>query len=183
MKSRLVGFGLIGLGIGVFLSAVLLWTSWQGLFQGQSTSGEADVPLTGAQAPEFSLQTLTGEKVQLTQFRGKPVMLNFWATWCGPCKEEMPIIQSVASRSRTNLIVLGINDDETTDLVSGFVQDHKITFRVLMDPGAKVTDLYQIRGFPTSYFIDSDGKIQAIHIGSLSADQLDSYLGRIGVTN
>ncbi|HVN55357.1 MAG TPA: TlpA disulfide reductase family protein [Anaerolineaceae bacterium] len=184
MRFRLVGFGLIGLGIGVLLSAIVFWTSSLGLFQGQPTTpGQADTPLIGARAPEFTLLTLNGEQVQLAHFRGKPVMLNFWATWCNPCKEEMPLIQAAASRPGNNLIVLGINDDESADLVREFIQEYKISFRVLMDPGAKVTDLYQIRGFPTSYFLDPGGKIQAVHIGSISADQLEGYLRRIGATN
>lgn len=184
MNRKLLAFLLIGSGIGLFLSAILVFGVSQGLFQPKAGDDSAQsAPLTGSAAPEFSLQTLDGKDVLSSQFRGKPVLINFWATWCGPCEEEMPLIQKAADQYGQNLIVLGINDDETADQVRTFVQQHRLSFHILMDPGSKVTDLYQVRGFPTTYFVNAQGKIQAIQIGEMSAEQLATYLGQIGVTN
>ncbi len=184
MNRKLLAFLLIGSGIGLVLSAILVFGVSRGLFQPQAGNDSAQtIPLTGASAPGFSLQTMDGKTVQFTQYRGKPVLINFWATWCGPCEEEMPLIQKAADDYGQKLVILGINDDEAIDQVRPFVQQHHLSFNILMDPGAKVTDLYQVRGFPTTYFVDANGKIQAIQIGQMSAEILNKYLSQIGVNN
>jgi cytochrome c biogenesis protein CcmG, thiol:disulfide interchange protein DsbE len=170
------------MGVVLFIGAALFLASENGAFQVKSSPQGGQVAArTGYSAPDFSLAMLDGTHVKLSQYQGKPVLINFWATWCDPCKEEMPIIQNAAQKNLENLVVLGINDDEPQVDVSQFIKDYHLTFSILLDPGAKVTDAYQVLGLPTTIFIDKKGTVQAVQIGSMTAGQLNDYLGRIGV--
>ncbi len=138
-------------------------------------------PVKDSLAPNFEAKTLHGEDINLAALRGKPVMLNFWATWCAPCRLEMPAIQSRHDLYSDELVVLAINFDEPEELVQAFEIELGLTMDIVMDPAAKIQNLYQIRGYPTSIFIDSEGIIQNIHIGILTEPQLDQYLAVIGI--
>jgi peroxiredoxin len=176
---------LASLMIGGGLGLVLLIGLWfiQTLLQPKDSGGYA--PTTelrvGAAAPDFELQTLSGETVSLKAVRGKPVMLNFWATWCAPCVLEMPRIRDVYLELAPGFVVLAINADEPQREVAQFVEDMRLTFPVLLDPGAQVQELYRLQGYPTSYFLDGQGVIRAVHIGQISAAQVRDYLRQLGV--
>lgn len=139
----------------------------------------APVPEVGAPAPDFTLQTPQGESVSLSDLRGQVVLINFWATWCAPCRVEMPAIQ--ARYNRGGFTVLAIDFDESADLVQAFVDELGLTFTVLLDPGGDVQNLYRVRGYPTSFFVDADGIIRVFHIGDMSESELDAYLVQLGV--
>jgi peroxiredoxin len=138
-------------------------------------------PALDAPAPNFELETLSGEQLSLEDLRGKTVLLNFWATWCGPCRVEMPAIQSRFERHESELEVLAINFDEPVDQVRAYVQDLGLTFTVLLDPGGEVQRLYRIRGYPSTYIVDEDGIIRVQHIGLMTETQLDGFLSQVGV--
>jgi peroxiredoxin len=131
-------------------------------------------PEVSAHAPDFTLQTLDGETVSLSDLRGQMVLINFWATWCGPCKLEMPIIQ--ARYNDRELVVLAINFNENAERVQMFVDDLELTFPILLDPGGSIQELYRVRGYPTSYFVDADGVIRILHIGDMTEETIDQYL-------
>jgi thiol-disulfide isomerase/thioredoxin len=175
------------LGTGVFVGAGLGFLILFGLnrinpIQALSeTLSDNSGPSVGAPAPGFVLSNLEGENISLEEFRGKPVMLNFWATWCGPCVLEMPIIQKYYKQFDGKFEVFAINAGEPENEVSQFSEDIGVTFNVLLDPGAKIQERYLLRGYPTSYFIDRDGVIRANHIGLLTETQLESYLKQLGV--
>jgi peroxiredoxin len=135
----------------------------------------------GTQAPDFQMTTIYGETMKLNDLRSKAVMLNFWATWCGPCVEEMPTLQSYFEKYGQELVIIGVNADEPRSDVVDFTEDNSLTFPIVLDPDSRIQDLYKIRGYPTSYFIDAQGVIRAVHIGSLSETLLDEYLAEIGV--
>ncbi|MDA1330495.1 MAG: TlpA disulfide reductase family protein [Chloroflexi bacterium] len=135
----------------------------------------------GAQAPNFELEKPDGQFIALDEFRGEVVLLNFWATWCGPCRLEMPAIQQ--RYEQADFQVLAVNFDETADQVRAFMEELELTFPALLDPGGEIQRLYEVRGYPTSVFVDEKGIIQIIHIGLLSEDQLDGYLVEMGVLN
>lgn len=123
----------------------------------------------GHPAPDFTLTTLDGEAVSLSDLRGQAVLINFWATWCGPCRVEMPDIESVYNQYRDDgLVVLAVNDAEPDGLVSGYVNDLGLSFPIGMDPSREVQRLYQVRAFPSSYFIDREGVIQEAIFGSMT---------------
>ena len=135
----------------------------------------------GSLAPDFTLTALGGEKQSLSQYRGKAVLINFWASWCEPCKAEMPLIEQYAQKYPSQLVVLGLNSEETPLVVRSFADSFKITFTILLDTNGVVSDLYRVDGFPTTFFIDATGRIQAEQVGSLTRDNMDRYLASIGV--
>jgi peroxiredoxin len=146
-----------------------------------SVSDEVALVEKNALAPDFSLGSLSGEEVRLSEFRGQVVLLNFWATWCAPCRLEMPAFQERFDRLSPDLVVLAVNNNETSTDVSNFVQELGLTFDPLLDPGAEIQDLYQIIGYPSTFFVNPDGQIQEIHIGIMTEDQLDGYLSALGL--
>jgi peroxiredoxin len=150
--------------------------------QPEVSSGLDIAPIAGALAPDFRLQNLEGEEVQLSDFRGRAVLINLWATWCGPCRLEMPAIQDrYESYEQDGLIVLAVNFDESEGAVRDFRDELGLTFQILLDPGAIVQKLYRNRNYPSSFFIDEAGVIQVHHIGVMTEGQLDENLAEIGV--
>ena len=128
-------------------------------------------PVTDATAPGFTLADLAGEPVSLEGLKGSPVLLNFWATWCGPCRDEMPYLQDVAQDERwrkQGLVVLAVNQGESHGTVSAFMQDKGYTMTVLLDEAGTVGKLYAVRGIPTTFFIDENGIIRDIKVGPFS---------------
>ena len=164
---------------------VLIWLGIIALAFGVSefVSGHARAagPEVNAQAPDFELENLAGERVRLSGRRGKPVILNFWATWCAPCALEMPNIRKFYEKYPGQFDVLAVNADEPRLDVERFVDDMSLTFDVLLDPSGKTQQLYQIRGYPTSFIIDAQGIIRVQHIGLLTDDNLKDYLLKVGV--
>jgi peroxiredoxin len=151
----------------------LLGTAWIGVSrvpaEDINPSGRPPAPQIGHPAPDFTLTTLEGETVTLSDLRGQAVLINFWATWCGPCRIEMPDIESVYDQyADEGFVVLAVNDAEPAGLVSAYVTDLGLSFPIVMDPTRDVQHLYQVRAFPTSYFIDRDGVVQEAIFGSMT---------------
>jgi cytochrome c biogenesis protein CcmG/thiol:disulfide interchange protein DsbE len=137
--------------------------------------------ITGHPAPNVNLPSLNGQIVSLEELRGKPILINFWATWCAPCKEEMPLLESISKEYGSNLRVIVINEGDSLSEVREFIEKEKLNLQVLLDKDKQVGDLYKVGGYPTSVFIDKDGVIQAIFLGELSAEQAESNLHLIGI--
>lgn len=184
-RTRLVLLLGGGLLFGAVLGLVILIAAQQtGLIPqegAQPASLQSGAPAIGKPAIDFELQTLTGETIHLSDLRGKVILLNFWATWCGPCRAEMPAIQARYAALQPDLIVLAVNDNEAQADVQAFVEEIGITFPVLLDPRARVNRAYLINALPTTFIIDAEGIIRAQHIGSLSERQLDGYLQLVGL--
>jgi len=126
-------------------------------------------PQKGFTAPDFALLNLKGEEVSLRDFGGQPVLINFWATWCPPCREELPAIQTMHHNS-DDLVVLGVNFQEGLADVRPFVEEAGLTFPILLDEEGRVAKAYRARSLPTSFFLSPDGIITAVHIGPMSVD-------------
>ena len=118
-----------------------------------------DVLAKGDEAPDFALKDLQGNTVQLKDFRGKGVMLNFWGSWCDPCKAEMPFINEAFQQKVDGVVVLAVNIRETNLAVSNFVERNQIQFPVLLDSNGVVTQSYDIVPIPTTFLIDKNGKV------------------------
>jgi cytochrome c biogenesis protein CcmG/thiol:disulfide interchange protein DsbE len=139
-------------------------------------------PIIGAPAPDFELKDSQGEIYRLRELQGHVVLLNFWATWCRPCEVEMPTLQSKYDHWRdADFIVLGINFDESGEVVHAFKEALNLSFPLLLDPGGSVQRLYNIRGYPSSVIVDTEGVIRTIHIGILTEGRLEDYLEQVGL--
>ena len=186
------------LGAGIFFGGLLAWillnpVGNEGFFTAGASIPTADpapsgsaqtstIPRVGETAPDFELTTYDNRKIRLSELRGSPILVNFWATWCGPCRIEMPAIQSQFARFAPDLKVLAVNYDETPEQIESFARELDLEFDLLVDPGGKVSEEdYFVRAYPSSYFIDREGVIQVVHLGLMSDAQLDDYLKRIGV--
>jgi len=156
----------------IIMVVILASISVSGLaMTGCSSSTPAQGPEIGKLAPDFELSSLDGQVVSLSDFRGKPVFLNFWATWCGPCKFEMPFIQEMyEGLSSEGLVVLAVNIREDPARVREFVATFGFTFPVLLAAEPAVPLAYNIRGIPATFFIDENGIIQDIKIGAFSSE-------------
>jgi peroxiredoxin len=151
--------------------------------QGSTPPGKPISLKAGVVAPDFTLKTPQGKSLPLRSFRGKPVLINFWATWCGPCVEEIHILQQIAKEwSGKGLVVLGINQGESAGKVAGFVQRYGITFPVVMDEDQDVARLYSVRYMPTSVLLDKDGVIQAVAFGGFDTKEkfVSTMLSKLG---
>ncbi|WP_028784519.1 peroxiredoxin family protein [Thalassobacillus devorans] len=138
----------------------------------EAASGGGEVGLEkGQKAPDFELKTMEGETVKLSDYRGKKVMLNFWATWCPPCRAEMPDMQKFYENKDIEILAINLTQTESSrDDVGKFVEEFGLTFPILMDENAAVANQYQIKPIPTSYFIDSEGYIQYVALGAMNYD-------------
>ena len=129
-------------------------------------------------APDFTLPAQAANAVQLSKLRGQVVMINFWATWCGPCRAEMPDLVALHQTS-PDLVVLEVNAQEPIDLSRPFAQEFGMTMPVLVDEAGAVRSLYGVRNMPTTLFIDAAGVIVARWAGVLSQDQLGRFVAQI----
>ena len=132
----------------------------------------------GQVAPDFELAALDGNSFSLESLRGKPVVLNFWATWCGPCRRELPALQASAERYSENVTIVGVDQGEAPETVQAYVDELGLTFVIPMDRNNEVSAEYGVRGLPTTFFIDSDGVIQHIWSGEMNSITLaESIVG------
>jgi peroxiredoxin len=134
-------------------------------------------------APEFELKTLDGESVKLSDFRGKKVIVNMWATWCPPCKAEMPDMQKFYDKNKDeDVAILAVNmttSEKSVDDVSKFLDEYGITFPVVLDADNKVAMTYQSFALPTSYIIDSKGIVQQKVTGPMSYEMMEKMISEI----
>ena len=137
--------------------------------------------MVGSDAPDFNLPSLNGHDLSLEQLRGKPVLLNFWATWCDPCLRELPLLEATAQTHTGDLIVVGVSVGESLTAVEHFVERHPLDYAILLDHDEKVGNLYQVQGFPTTMFIDAEGVVRAIYLGEIPSEQLTRNLRLIGI--
>jgi peroxiredoxin len=128
--------------------------------------------LVGKKAAEFTLPDVSGEEVALQSFRGKVVLLNFWATWCGPCREELPELDRVQEKFRKRgFVVVAVTVDNELDNIRSFMKKYDLKLQALWDRRKKVVDAYKVEKMPSSYLIDRNGVIRFVHLG-YSAEEL-----------
>lgn len=134
----------------------------------------------GSQAPEIELKDLKDDTMRLSDLRGKPVLINFWATWCGPCRVEMPIMEKKyrAHKDTQGFVILAVDvkDDAGVDAVRTFLAELSLTFPVLLDSEGNAGTAYNVLGLPTSFFIDRRGVIRASRVGLMSEQYIEEQL-------
>lgn len=164
----------------LILAVILLGAAWIAQSREQTgirpAEGLTEAPIAGYAAPDFTLSLTTGETVSLSDFRGQPVVLNFWATWCPPCRAEIPFFQNASRHYNGQVAILGVNDGESLSTVSPFVTEFGMTYPVLLDSDSEVTIRYRVSALPTTIFIDSDGIIQEVFPGIINQAVLESRI-------
>ena len=159
--------------------AIILTTGL--LITGCGSDSSSPAAVVGNPAPNFQLPDLDGQTISLNDLKGKPVLINFWATWCSPCVSEMPYIQEIHEDwSDTGLMVLAINIGDSPQAVEQFLQEHNLALPVLLDTQNRVAAQYGIQYIPTTFFIDKDGIIQEKIVGAFtSKTQIETRLSKI----
>ncbi|MHB9293900.1 putative Thiol-disulfide oxidoreductase ResA [Hollandina sp. SP2] len=127
----------------------------------------------GKPAPDFTFISAEGKPMKLSAYQGKPVALHFWATWCGPCIRELPLISALTTTKAQDITVLAINCAETEGEIADFLGRTKVTLNVVMDQDYRISQLYRINAIPQTYLIDDAGIIQSIRIGAYNRAELN----------
>jgi len=194
----LSGVGLIALG-GIAIWALIVTQPLDPLAQARrerpnfdSSTFPTDLAQTdpsaigwsvGNLAPEIKLKDLKDDTVHLDDFRGKPVLINFWATWCRPCRIEMPIIEKkyrqYEDTQKFVVLAIDVKDDAGVDAVRRFLGELSLTFPVVLDTDGSAETAYNVRGLPTSFFVDRKGVIRAARVGSMNQDDIEQQLQKI----
>ncbi|MFD0051185.1 peroxiredoxin family protein [Actinomycetes bacterium NPDC127524] len=146
--------------------------------EGGQTSAGVKV---GEKAPDFDLYTLEGKKVKLSEFKGKKLLINFWATWCEPCKEEMPHLEEFYKNSSSNAVILAVNIDPEND-VEGYARKMGLTFPIILDNQEKskaVNERYGVAAVPSSFLVDSKGVIRQKFIGAINFDVMKKSMEKL----
>ena len=149
LRTKLPGTSLLGAILVIFTVSTLAASS-----------------LEGQVAPDFVLRSATGENLRLSEYRGDVVLINFWATWCGPCRQEMPLLDDLYGRyQRVGLNLLGVNIDEDSRRAMQMVQELGVNFPVLFDENKEVSKLYEVEAMPVTILVDREGIVRHIHHG------------------
>jgi thiol-disulfide isomerase/thioredoxin len=148
----------------------------------QFTQYQEDPDLSGQIATDFTLPDLAGHLHRLSDHRGSIVMLDFWATWCGPCRVQMPAVDRLYQEYRSQgLVVYAVNQGESAERARAYFERHQYTTTALLDPRGEVGQEYQVRGMPTLVIVDRQGKIVAHYLGLRSEDTLREGLKKAGI--
>jgi len=124
------------------------------------------------EAPDFTLKSLTGGNLRLEEYRGQVVLINFWASWCGPCRQEMPLLDRLHHRYEdTGFAVLGVNVEGEVEPAQNIVDKTNVTFPILIDDGQKVSEMYNLEAMPSTVVVDRDGVVRYIHLGYKPGDE------------
>jgi peroxiredoxin len=151
------------------------WIWFSAMPAGSAEGGRMASPQSGFFAPDFTLKTLEGQTVKLSDLRGKVILVNIWASWCPPCKAEMPALEHVYQKYKDrDFVVLAVNStvQDTAANAQAFVSQNNLTFPILIDESGLVTQLYRVQSLPTSFFIGADGVISEVIIGGPMAEAL-----------
>jgi peroxiredoxin len=170
LSNRLRGL----LSILVLLAGAA-WTGWSAAKPGALTAGKIPAPQTGFLAPDFSLPAVDGQTISLSSLRGSPVIINFWASWCRPCRQEMPALQQVYEVYQAQgLVVVGVNvtSQDSRPAAQAFVEEMGLNFPILFDEAGQAASLYQMQAFPTTFFVDDQGLIREVVLGGPMAEAL-----------
>jgi len=134
---------------------------------------------SGGPAPAFTLASRAGQDVSLAQYKGNVVMINFWASWCGPCRQEMPLLESIYKKyNKMGFTLIGVNVEPDSNAANEWLKATPVSFPILYDRDSKVSKLYDVAGMPSTVIIDRSGKLRVLHRGYKAGDE-NEYLDSI----
>jgi thiol-disulfide isomerase/thioredoxin len=173
----------------LFLLTALLGGGWvvysREPVQAERFTSLVEAPIVGHLAPDFTLTTPDGDSFTListidrSSTAGKPVVLNFWATWCGPCRIEMPHMQATSEKYAGQVAIIGVNQMEPADRITDFAAEFGLTYPLLVDEQNVVNNLYGITSLPTTIFIDANGTVRELIIGTISQGVLEDRINKL----
>lgn len=181
IKDLLTGLA-IGLGIGLawffgFGPGKEILMEWFG----NDGSSVLLAPEKNEMVADFSLTDLSGSEIRLEDLKGKPILINFWASWCVPCREEMPLLEKYFQKYPQEIQMVAVNDGESKAVVRAFADELDLSFPILLDPQSEISRQYNVLGLPSTFFIDEGGIIKFQHTGILTEEQLLKYLNELGI--
>lgn len=166
--------------LGVVLVLGGIWTIINRVPGDNAGIDLAPAPIKGHPAPELVLNTTTGEQVRLSDFKGKPVLINFWATWCPPCRAETPDLQAIHRELGDELVIFSVNvTSQDGGDVEGFMNEFGVTFDVALDVDGTAGRSYNVLGLPTTVFIDRDGIINEVFAGAVNKAYIEAKLSEL----
>ncbi len=164
------------LAVGALIALAVIGVLFLGLGKNPN---QIESPLLGRVAPSFALREVgTGQTIGLEQFRGKPVIINFWATWCGPCYEEHPVLVANARNLGSSVQFVGVVFQDTEEKIQRFLNERGSSYPTVIDEAGKTAIAYGVGGVPETFFLDASGKIVAKHDGPITTDDLRANLAK-----
>ena len=163
-------------------AAVLILIPAIGWPQHAQHGNHNSAPDAGAPAIDFALKLLDGSSIGLATFRGKPLIMNFFASWCDPCREEMPLINELAGKAGNRFVILGIAVEDSRSAVTQYAQEARLVFPIALDLNSTVKRAYRIFGPPATFFIDDQGTIRDVVIGPITLERAREGLKKAGLS-
>ncbi len=178
-----IWFALLGMGIITVITSVVIYehisfANQTNIKQQIETDNVKTGNKIGERAPDFSLKTIDNRDIKLSDYRGKYIILNFWATWCGPCRYEIPSLQATHETwQKAGVVILAINTQDGFENASSYAKAYGLTFTIPVDIPGKIAELYGVRGLPTTFFINSSGIITSIKIGPfINKEEIEQHM-------
>jgi thiol-disulfide isomerase/thioredoxin len=183
MKRKILFFIIIGMLVGVIIAFFVYERSPIDSDMGENAPifVERGSVSDNSSAPNFSLRDISGKMVNLDNYIGKVIIINFWATWCVPCKEEMPFLEEFSKKNSEDIVMIGIDIGDNVEDVKDFINEFHITYPILLDETGIVATAYHIVGYPTTYFIDATGIIRGKYVGLSTQRVFQQYLLPLGL--
>lgn len=161
----------LAVGVALLLAVLGAYSErWGWALAGQGDMGGVSM---GEAAPPLKLSTLDGQPVSLEAYRGRVVVLNFWATWCGPCRVETPELQAFQTQAGDQVTIIGVNVREPPSVIEPFVNSYALTYPIVLDEAGAATGAYRVTGLPTSVFVDRSGIVRDRVVGPMTRDVLE----------
>ncbi len=169
-QTRRVPLWFLALLVGILVVLTILGIGMFVRSQGQVSRGPA---------PDFTLETFDGQVIRLSDYRGMPVVINFWASWCLECYREAPILEDAWRRHKEHVMFIGVDYVDTEAAARQYLRRFDITYPNGMDRGSRISDAYRIRGVPETFFVDRNGFVQGVKIGPVTADELENWIQKL----
>ncbi len=166
-STRRLPLWLLALLTGTLIVLAILGAGMVVRGQGQVSKGPA---------PDFTLETFDGDVIRLSDFRGTPVVINFWASWCLECYREAPFLEAAWRRHKEHVMFIGVDYVDTEPAARAYLDRFDITYPNGMDLGNRISDAYRIQGVPETFFIDRNGYVRGVKIGPITADELEAWI-------